>query len=68
MLESPVFKWSKTAKANIINYGLFVVIYGLQLFCKEIFYVKIHRFPIFSDDFTSVNVDNIGPWYLPFKN
>ena len=30
--------------ANNINYGLFPVIYGTQLSCEEIFYVKIDRY------------------------
>jgi hypothetical protein len=40
---------------NVINYRHFAVIYGTQLSCEEIFYVKIHEYK-----FSSVNVENIG--------
>jgi hypothetical protein len=52
--------------ANIINYGLFAVIYGTQLFREEsvTIYGLIHRYIyiyILCYEIMSVNIDNIGP-------
>jgi hypothetical protein len=60
-----------TLGANIINYGLFIVIYGTQFSCEQFTgkSTEIYNLYVLKKSVkTSVNVDNIGPRGQYYQN